>query len=167
VAFFTHLTNLVPIDRETGSGLAFEQAREVVQAGHVVLIFPEGTRREDGTLGSFKPLVAKLAMATGVDVLPLYLDGCYEAFPRGASRPRFGRPLTATVGPALPASELQRLTAHLPPVKAARAAADVIRQAVVALREGQALELSRAPSLEELARGARPLPSSSSQSSSA
>jgi long-chain acyl-CoA synthetase len=164
VAFFTHLTNLVPIDRETGSGLAFEQAREVVQAGHVVLIFPEGTRREDGTLGSFKPLVAKLAMATGVDVLPLYLDGCYEAFPRGASRPRFGRRLTATVGPALPASELQRLTAHLPPVKAARAAADVIRQAVVALREGQALELSRAPSLEKLARGARPLPSSSSQS---
>jgi 1-acyl-sn-glycerol-3-phosphate acyltransferase len=161
VAFFTHLTNLVPIDRETGSGLAFEQAREVVQAGHVVLIFPEGTRREDGTLGSFKPLVAKLAMATGVDVLPLYLDGCYEAFPRGASRPKFGRPLTATVGPALPASELHRLTAHLPPVKAARAAADIIRQAVVALRDGQALELSRAPSLDELGRAARPLPSSS------
>lgn len=166
VAFFTHLTNLVPIDRETGSGLAFEQAREVVQAGHVVLIFPEGTRREDGTLGSFKPLVAKLAMATGVDVLPLYLDGCFEAFPRGASRPKFGRPLTATVGPALPASELHRLTAHLPPVKAARAAADVIRQAVVALRDGQALELTRAPSLDELARAARPLPASSSPSSS-
>jgi len=164
VAFFTHLTNLVPIDRETGSGLAFEQAREVVQAGHVVLIFPEGTRREDGTLGSFKPLVAKLAMATGVDVLPLYLDGCYEAFPRGASRPRFGRPLTATVGPALPASELHRLTAHLPPVKAARAAADVIRQAVVALRDGQALDLARASSLDALAGAARPLPASTGAS---
>jgi long-chain acyl-CoA synthetase len=158
VAFFTHLTNLVPIDRETGSGLAFEQSRAVVQAGHVVLIFPEGTRREDGTLGSFKPLVAKLAMATGVDVLPLYLDGCYEAFPRGASRPRFGRTLTATVGPPLPAAELHRLTAHLPPVKAARAAADVIRQAVVALRDGQALELSRASSLESLTAATRTLP---------
>jgi long-chain acyl-CoA synthetase len=158
VAFFEHLTNLVPIDRETGSGLAFEQARDVVEAGHVVLIFPEGTRREDGTLGAFKPLVAKLSMATGVDVLPVHLTGCFDAFPRGANFPRFGAPLKATIGPALPAAELQRLTSSLAPVQAARAAADVIRQAVLALRDGRALELSRAPSLEQLDQATRAVP---------
>jgi long-chain acyl-CoA synthetase len=151
VAFFEHLTNLVPIDRETGSGLAFEQAKAVVLAGHVVLIFPEGTRREDGTLGSFKPLVAKLAMATNTDVLPIYLEGCFEAFPRGASRPRFGRRLVAHVGPPLEASALARLTAHLPAVKAARAAADVIRESIVALRDGKALELSKIRDLDDIA----------------
>lgn len=157
VAFFENLTNLVPIDRETGSGLAFEQARTVVQGGHVVLIFPEGTRREDGTLGAFKPLVAKLAMATNTDVLPIHMEGCFDAFPRGASRPRFGRRLVATVGPPLPASDLARLTAHLPPVKAARAAAEIIRSAVAALAEGRALEIARATSLDDLGRATRPL----------
>ena len=157
VAFFENLTNLVPIDRETGSGLAFEQARAVVQAGNVVLIFPEGTRREDGTLGAFKPLVAKLAMATHTDVLPIHMEGCFDAFPRGASRPRFGRRLVATVGPPLPAADLARLTAHRPPVKAARAAAEIIRSAVAALAEGRALEIARASSLDDLGRATRPL----------
>jgi long-chain acyl-CoA synthetase len=157
VAFFTHLTNLVPVDRETGSGLAFEQAKAVVQAGHVVLIFPEGTRREDGTLGAFKPLVAKLSLATGTDVLPLYLDGCFDAFPRGASAPRLGASLTARIGPALCASDLARLTAHLGPVQAARAASDVIRSSVVALQDGFALELAHARSLEALGGARRPL----------
>jgi long-chain acyl-CoA synthetase len=150
VAFFENLTNLVPIDRETGSGLAFEQARAVVAQGHNVLIFPEGTRREDGTLGSFKPLVAKLALATGVDVLPLHLQGCFDAFPRGASVPRFGTSLTARIGPPLPAAELARLTAHLPPVQAARAAALVIRTAVVALSEGRVLQSALAKDLASL-----------------
>ncbi|MDP2340814.1 MAG: AMP-binding protein [Deltaproteobacteria bacterium] len=160
VAFVENLTNLVPIDRETGSGLAFEQARAVVDAGHIVLIYPEGTRREDGTMGTFKPLVAKLALATGVDVLPLYLTGCFDAFPRGASFPKFGRPLKASIGPALSTSDLHRLTAHLAPVQAARAAVDVIRAAVVALRDGKALDLSRATSLETLAQATRVLSSS-------
>jgi long-chain acyl-CoA synthetase len=159
VFFVKNLTNLVPIDRETGSGLAFEQAREVVQAGHVVLIFPEGTRREDGTLGSFKPLVAKLALATGVDVLPLYLDGCFDAFPRGAAAPKWGAPLRACIGPALPASELARLTAHLGPVQAARAAAEIIKASVVALKDGRALQLSRAATLSDLDTATQPLPS--------
>ncbi len=163
VMFFEHLTNLVPIDRETGSGLAFEQAKAVVAGGHVTLIFPEGTRREDGTLGAFKPLVAKLAMATNTDVLPLYLEGCFDAFPRGASRPRFGRRLVAHVGPALGASDLARLTAHLPAVKGARAAADVIHAAVAALRDGKALDLAHVASLDSLDAGARPLPSSSAR----
>ena len=157
VAFFEHLTNLVPVDRETGSGLAFEQAKAVVQQGHVVLIFPEGTRREDGTLGAFKPLVAKLSLATGVDVLPLHLQGCYAAFPRGASLPRFGSSLRARIGPPLAATELARLTSHLGPVQAARAASEIIRAAVVALGEGNALELHRARALDDLVAARRPL----------
>ncbi len=150
VAFFENLTNLVPIDRETGSGLAFQQAKAVVDAGHIVLIFPEGTRRQDGAMGTFKPLVAKLAFATGVDILPLHLSGCFDAFPRGAPFPKFGSPLKATIGPALATTDLVRLTAHLSPVLAARAAVDVVHAAVVALREGQALDLSQARSLDQL-----------------
>jgi long-chain acyl-CoA synthetase len=154
VAFMEHFTNLVPIDRETGSGLAFEQARAVVERGHVTLIFPEGTRREDGTLGAFKPLVARLALQTGVDVLPIWMKGNYDALPRGSLVPNLdARALEAHIGPPLPARELARLTAHLSPVQQARAATDVIRRAIVALSEGRMLELSKVRSLEELERG--------------
>jgi len=42
-------------------------------------------------------------------------------------------------------------------VKAARAAAEIIRSAVAALAEGRALEIARASSLEDLGRATRPL----------
>ena len=157
VAFFENLTNLVPIDRETGSGLAFEQARAVVEAGHVVLIFPEGTRREDGTLGAFKPLVAGLSLVTGVDVLPLHLECCFNALPRGTLVPQ-ARTLVARIGPPLQARELARLTSHLPAVQAARTSAEVIRKAVVALSKSRVLELERARSLDDLDTAIHALP---------
>ncbi len=154
VAFFQHFTNLVPIDRETGSGLAFEQARAVVEGGHVVLIFPEGTRREDGTLGGFKPLVARLSLLTGVDVLPIWMKGNHQALPRDALLPDLRhRELEAHIGPPLEARQLARLTAHLPPVQQAREATEIIRRAVVALSEGRMLELSRVETLAKLERG--------------
>jgi long-chain acyl-CoA synthetase len=154
VGFIEHFTNLVPIDRETGSGLAFEQAKAVVEQGHVTLIFPEGTRREDGTLGSFKPLVARLSLMTGVDVLPIWMKGNYDALPRGTLVPNLdARHLEAHIGPPLAAKDMARLTAHLPPVQQARAATEVIRRAVVALSEGQMLDLGRVRTLDELERG--------------
>lgn len=154
VAFFEHFTNLVPIDRETGSGLAFEQARAVLEAGHTALIFPEGTRREDGTLGAFKPLVARLSLATGVDVLPIWMKGNFDALPRGTLLPNLkARALEAHIGPPLPAVEMRRLVAHLPPVQQARTATDLIKRAVVALSEGRMLDLARVRSLQELEHG--------------
>ncbi|HEY4222560.1 MAG TPA: lysophospholipid acyltransferase family protein, partial [Myxococcota bacterium] len=159
VGFFQHFTNLVPIDRESGSGLAFEQAKAVVDGGHVVLIFPEGTRREDGTLGAFKPLVARLSLLSHVDVLPIWMKGNYDALPRGAVLPNLSaRALEAHIGPVLAAADLARLTAHLAPVQQARAATDIIRRAVTALAAGRMLDLARAPSLHELERAvvARP-----------
>lgn len=154
VAFFEHFTNLVPIDRETGSGLAFEQARAVLEAGHTALIFPEGTRREDGTLGAFKPLVARLSLATGVDVLPIWMKGNFDALPRGTHWPNLqARDLEAHIGPPLPAAEMRRLVAHLPPVQQARTATDLIKRAVIALSQGRLLDLARVRSLDELERG--------------
>lgn len=154
VAFFEHLTNLEPIDRESGSGLAFEQAVGVAESGRVLLLFPEGTRREDGTLGAFKPLVGRLSLKTGVPVLPMHLQGAYEALPRGARVPKPGS-LKVRIGPPLFAEQLARLTAHLAPVEAARAATGLIREAVVALSEGHPLDLDEVDALDDEGRPLR------------
>jgi long-chain acyl-CoA synthetase len=126
----------------------------VLECGHTALIFPEGTRREDGTIGAFKPLVARLSLATGVDVLPIWMKGNYQALPRGTLVPNLkARELEAHIGPPLPAAELRRLVAHLPPVQQARTATDLIKRAIIALAEGRMLDLSRVRSLEQLERG--------------
>ncbi len=142
VAYFEQLTNLQPIDRSGSFRKSFNQAKAVIEAGNVVLLFPEGTRRTDGTLGAFKPMVGKLALETGVDVLPLYLDGTFDVLPKGATLPR-GRKVTVRIGPPLTADKLRELTTEDTPGEAARNATSYIREAVRCLRDGDVLDLSR------------------------
>ena len=82
------MTNLEPLDRQRGYRASLRQAVEVVEGGNIVLLFPEGTRRIDGTIGEFKPLVGQLALETNVDILPLYLEGTFDAMPKGAVLPK-------------------------------------------------------------------------------
>ena len=71
VAWFRHLTNVEPLDRRSGFRTSMKQAKEVIDSGRVVLIFPEGTRQTSGQLAEFKPMVGILSLETGVDILPM------------------------------------------------------------------------------------------------
>ena len=55
-----------------------------IRKGEVVVIFPEGTRSADGTIGEFKPGAFYLAQKAGVPVLPVYIDGGRRALPKGS-----------------------------------------------------------------------------------
>jgi 1-acyl-sn-glycerol-3-phosphate acyltransferase len=48
-----------------------------------VMIFPEGTRSEDGKLQKFKDGAFRLAIETGTPILPLVLDGTHPALQKG------------------------------------------------------------------------------------
>jgi 1-acyl-sn-glycerol-3-phosphate acyltransferase len=52
--------------------------------GQMVVIFPEGTRSRDGTVGGFKPGAFFLAQKTGAPLLPVLVDGGHKALPRGS-----------------------------------------------------------------------------------
>ena len=97
VAYFEQLTNLKPIDRKRGYSASLKQAKEIVNKGNVVLLFPEGTRRQDGALSEFKPLMGQLAIETNVDILPMHLGGTFDAMPKGAVVPK-KRDLTVRIG---------------------------------------------------------------------
>ena len=56
--------------------------------GRAVLIFPEGSRSETGRMDDFKRGVAVLVKRSRCPVLPIAVEGCYDAWPRGTSRPR-------------------------------------------------------------------------------
>jgi len=149
-AFFENLTNLKPIDRKASLRQTIRQASDVIELGKTVLVFPEGTRSSGGEILEFKPLVGHLALVHGVDILPVFLGGTQLAMPKGAALPTH-REVLARIGPPLCVGDLRRLTQGMTPSDAAREVARLAREAVLALRDGQVLDLASTRERADLA----------------
>src|SRR4030095_8140629 len=67
------------------------EAVRLLQAGHVVMIFPEGERTHTGSVERFKPGAFRLAASLQVPVLPVTITGGHAAWPPGRVFPRRGR----------------------------------------------------------------------------
>ncbi len=92
----------VPIDRGGASAAegALSSARRILEDGDLFGIYPEGTRSHDGRLYRGRTGVARLALETGVPVIPVAVLGTDVVAPPGRKfgaivRPsvRFGKPL--------------------------------------------------------------------------
>jgi 1-acyl-sn-glycerol-3-phosphate acyltransferase len=77
----------------------------------IFVIFPEGTRSRDGTMGRFKPGLGALVAESDVPVVPCHIDGAHAAFPPHARLPRprrlalmIGKPLSFAHLPNQPES---------------------------------------------------------------
>ena len=82
IGWFIHSINAIPIDRE-GIGLAgIKEALRRLKRGEMVLIFPEGTRTSDGEIAPFRPGFTALAVRSKAAILPVAIDGAFQAFPR-------------------------------------------------------------------------------------
>ena len=78
----------VPIDRE-GHGLGgVKTTLRLLNAECSVLVFPEGTRTHDGSIGSLRAGFVKVAQRSGVPVIPVWIDGSFGVLPRGRRFPR-------------------------------------------------------------------------------
>jgi len=72
----------IPIQRD-GLGLTgVKLTMERLKGGEKVLIFPEGTRTRDGNLQPLKGGLAVIARRAKVPLLPMAIDGAYQAWPR-------------------------------------------------------------------------------------
>lgn len=87
----------VPIRRDGVDRTALGDVERRLAAGHVVVMYPEGTRSPDERLRDPKPGVGMLAVHTGVPVVPAYIAGTGEAWPPGARWLR-SRPITVVFG---------------------------------------------------------------------
>jgi 1-acyl-sn-glycerol-3-phosphate acyltransferase len=88
-----------PVVRHTADRTAVRWSLDLLNAGHALIIFPEGTRVEAGVLGPPEPGAGFLAQKAGCPVLPVGLTGTRECLPKGARWPRrtrvsitFGKP---------------------------------------------------------------------------
>ncbi|CAN5237170.1 hypothetical protein BH09MYX1_BH09MYX1_54780 [soil metagenome] len=148
-AWFENFTNLQAIDRKGGVRQSLRQAADIIGRGKTVLIFPEGTRTTTGEIQDFKPIVGHLALTHGVDILPIYLSGTFEAMRKGAMVPT-KRDIVARIGMPLQVSDLRRLTAGKSQSEASREVARIAREAVVALRDGRLVDLSKLGGADEV-----------------
>ncbi len=98
-----------PIDRE-GSGLSgLRETLNRLRDGELVLIFPEGTRTYDGELGPLKPGFCAVARRSRVPLIPVGMDGAYQAWPRTSPLPLPGK-LAVVIGRPITADEIEGLS---------------------------------------------------------
>lgn len=71
------------VRRGQSDARAWEKAKEILNNGGWVGIFPEGTRTMDGSVAEFHTGAVRLAIETGVPILPTYIIGSRDALPKG------------------------------------------------------------------------------------
>ncbi len=83
----------VSVDREDRKQAfaSIDKAAENVKSGMPLLIFPEGTRSPDGSLGPFKKGGFVLATKADVPIVPIIVDGTFHVLPKTTWRIRPGR----------------------------------------------------------------------------
>jgi 1-acyl-sn-glycerol-3-phosphate acyltransferase len=95
----------IPIDREGGGLAGLKETLRRLKGGEFVLIFPEGTRTRDGNLGPLKPGFISVARRSRMPLIPVGIDGAYQAWPRRAALPRLGR-ISIVIGEPIAADYL-------------------------------------------------------------
>jgi len=99
LGWYMTMTGMIFVNRSDPreSIRSLKQAGERVRAGSNLLIFPEGTRSEDGRILPFKKGAFMLAVEAGVPIVPIAIEGTRGMLPPGSLRLR-RHPLRVKVG---------------------------------------------------------------------
>ena len=101
-----------PIRRGESDLGAVRESIRLLNEGHVVGIFPQGTRSRDNAHTHMEPGVALIAQRAGVKVVPAYIDGPYRLFRK--TRVVFGAPVSLNdLGRHFDRATLDQATARL------------------------------------------------------
>jgi len=98
---------IIPVERDGRDMKSFRAALDLLQAGQVVGLFPEGTRTPDGEVKPFKKGSVLLARRAGVPIVPIGIAGAYQVWPRNRRFPRRGN-VRVVVGEPIPPEVLAR-----------------------------------------------------------
>ena len=78
------MASFVPVDRSNRDAAiaSIQRAKEVMQSGVNITVFPEGTRSPDGKLLPFKKGPFHMAMESGMPVIPMTIYGTEKLMPK-------------------------------------------------------------------------------------
>lgn len=138
-AYMNNFTTLVPIERTGSLRQSLRHVTQILDEGYNALIFPEGGRQESGQIAEFKPIIGYLALNQKIGILPIFIWGTYNAFPKGTiipSRESLGANVGAKVGQFLEYDELKKMTEGVPNTEAYRLIAARVQHEVENMRDG-------------------------------
>jgi 1-acyl-sn-glycerol-3-phosphate acyltransferase len=93
--------NAFPVKRGAADLAAVKESLRRLKDGQLLLLFGEGTRSHDGRIAPLQPGMAMMARRTKVPLIPVVIDGAFEAWPRNKKiwslhtiRVMYGKPIT-------------------------------------------------------------------------
>ncbi len=122
---------VVPVDRARADVEAFRMASRVLEAGEVLVVFPEGTRSPAAELQPPKDGLALLALRTGATIVPIGISNTDRVWPKGRPIPRVGGHATVRVGTPFRIADL--LPPEIDRKSAKRLATTLIMRRIAAL----------------------------------
>ena len=86
--YFMKLLHAIPIDRRSigNPAATLKIGTEYLKKNKSLVIFPEGTRTYDGSLGTFQNGAACIAQACNVPIIPVTMIGMHDAFSKTRKR---------------------------------------------------------------------------------
>lgn len=105
LAWWGRAVRVIPVDMGNFLLRALQASALVLRSGKILCIFPEGERSVDGKVRPFYKGAGILARELGVPILPAYIAGSFEAWPRGQALPRLHR-LDVRFGPVVTSEDL-------------------------------------------------------------
>jgi len=103
-----HSFNAIPIKRGQADLTAMRMFVEKLKDGYGLVLYPEGTRTEDGKIADMKPGFGLLARKANVPIIPSVIDGAFECWPRQQKLFLRGK-VYVTYGPPIPAEKVAEL----------------------------------------------------------
>jgi 1-acyl-sn-glycerol-3-phosphate acyltransferase len=98
--------NAFPVRQGAGDVGAVRETIKRLQQGHLLNIYPEGTRTLDGEIGKIEPGAALVVRRANVPVVPVVIDGSFDAWPK--DKPLFhAYPIRVMFGPPMNISHLK------------------------------------------------------------
>ena len=98
--WFIRNLHAFPVRQGKGDVGAIKQAIQLLHAGHMLNVFPEGSRSTDGEIAKIQSGIALILRRADVPIVPVLVSGSYEAWPRHRSlfrtlpvRVWYGKPL--------------------------------------------------------------------------
>lgn len=74
--------HMILVSRHATDMAAMRQCMQTLKEGHILGIFPEGTRHHGGTMEQLESGVGLIALRSGAPVVPMYIESKYRLFHR-------------------------------------------------------------------------------------
>ncbi len=101
--------NAHPVLRGASDAHTFKMMIEILKNGKKLILFPEGKRSPDGEIHSLERGLAFLAQKARCGIIPAYLKGTYEAWPKDKKVPKFFGKMACVFGSPIEWEEFENM----------------------------------------------------------